>query len=453
MSRLVPALANRINASILHPVIIEAYPNRLLEVFEQARPYFQVWKEMENRTGISRPRLLGGFMQQALGAMSDMIPNLFTPRIIKRFSMLNAILPRDIVEDFAQDSNVIRIYPDTLKYAFAYPTVPQNGRFYYAKRNLHFTSTEWTKRLMGCDKANAQGYTGKGILVAVVDTGSSRVHEQMRGKVEFKTEIKVQHRDDNGHGTWCASCIAGHRTRDDGLSRVVGRNIYCEGMAPDAFIYAIKSLGYGIGCGSDSSIIKGIEDAVEAHAHVISMSLGGDVKAKRPEDDPFYKVIKKVSDSGIIPVIAAGNSGPKAGTVGTPGAMPDALTVAAYDPIKGVIADFSSRGPTPWGDIKPDVAAPGVNIDSATVGILDYAEDKMPNRYTPLSGTSMATPHVAGLVACMKQQMPELTTNEIKKMMAALGHEKTNIDGWGPITWQMWEEWLSTQYGIESKRW
>ncbi len=132
--------------------------------------------------------------------------------------------------------------------------------------------------------------------------------------------------------------------------------------------------------------------------------------------------------------------------------MPNALTVGAYDPITGGMATFSSRGPTSWGDIKPDLVAPGVSIDSGCVGVVDVEGDGEPNRFSPLSGTSMACPHVAGLLALMKQAMTKagltLTLEEVNNMMSSLGHDKNNTDGWGPLTWHLFEQWMSTQYSV-----
>jgi Subtilisin-like serine proteases len=189
------------------------------------------------------------------------------------------------------------------------------------------------------------------------------------------------------------------------------------------------------------------------------MSLGGPVEVTNQEDDPFYHVLKTAVELGVIPVVAAGNDGDEPMTINTPGWIEDALTVGSYDPITGEIAPYSSRGPTPDGRIKPDVIAPGGGypdhgINNAIVNLLDKAGDGLPNRFSPIQGTSMATPHVAGLVTLMYEAHQKLlgkplTVSEIKEMMMALGHEKTNDDGWGLITWQLYETWLETQYGVK----
>ena len=261
------------------------------------------------------------------------------------------------------------------------------------------------------------------------------------------------------HNTWCTACVGGKLTRADTISRLVGKDVMCEGMAPECTLYAIKVLGFVIGTGSDSAIIKGIEWALQEGVNVISMSLGGPVQTNKQEEDPFYSVMRKAVEQGVIPVIAAGNEGPEPQTIGTPGWLEDVLTVGAYDPITGEVANYSSRGPCPDGRIKPDVIAPGGGypdhgIENAIVNLLDKCGDGLPDRYSPIQGTSMATPHCSGLITLMYEAHNKLlgkplTVREIKTMMEKLGHSKTNDDGWGLISWRMYEDWLSTQYGVK----
>ncbi|HDN18289.1 MAG TPA: hypothetical protein ENF41_04430 [Candidatus Bathyarchaeota archaeon] len=423
---------------IATPVIIKSKPAKLTEIVEYIRPIsYEI-----------RPTIL---------QIRNIIPLGPIPmKILHRFEMVAAVLPREIIFDLAESPYVKKIYSDEPMYALQYPTVPKEGVYTMEhkirKKKLTFTSTYWTKKVIGADIANKKGFTGRGIKVSVVDTGVSRTHPQVR-RCEFYTTM-MQYRDENGHGTWCVSCVGGARGIDYYLSGKVGREVICEGMAPECELIAVKTLGYYIGTGLTSNIIEGIQLSLEKGADIISMSLGGKCEAEKPEDDAFYDVMTEVNKEGAIAVCAAGNEGPDPNTIGTPGAIPQVLTVGAYDPVTGEMAEFSSRGPTNWNDVKPDVVAPGVNIDSAIVGMLDTAGDGMVNRYSPISGTSMATPHVSGLVALMRQAHAEvlgklLTTCEIKEMMKQLGHEKNNDSGWGPITWQLYELWLSTEYGVE----
>lgn len=423
---------------VVSPIIIRSRPGRLQEVVEQIRPFVERVHELV-------PRIMA----------PEILP--FTPypmRVIPRFDMVASLLPREIIFALADGPYVEKIYHDAVQYALAYPIVPDEGVFRARHRVLDeivFTSTFWTRRLMGADTANRKGFFGDGVMVSVTDTGASRVHEMIR-RVRFETTMK-EHRDENGHGTWATSCVGGIRMRDDYLSQRAQTTVLCEGMAPRCELLAVKCLGHFVGMGATSQIIDAIDLSLQWGADIISMSLGGDVETENPQDDPYYEVFEEVLKEGIIPVVAAGNSGPGSVTVGTPGAMPQALTVGAYDPINGNIAPFSSRGPVPWGTVKPDCVAPGVNIDSGIVGVLDTSGDGVPSRYSPISGTSMATPAVAGTLALMRESMARtlgrrLETDEVKKMLASLGHEKSNQDGWGKIDFDMWLRWLSSEYGV-----
>jgi len=432
---------------VVAPVIVKTKRGRYMDVAQDIRPFVERTRDM-------LPSLI-----PRLGAPETAPFTPYPMKVIPRFNMVASLLPREIIYALAERRDVEKVFPDaivrTLAYS-AYPTVPAEGVFtapHRVTREITFTSSYWVKRAVGADVANAKGFTGRGILACTIDTGCSRVHEQTR-RVIFETTIIPQHRDENGHGTHVTSLIGGISGVDSYLSQRAGRTVVCEGMAPECGLLAVKSLGYVIGLGSTSNIIEALDISVQHGADVINMSLGGPSDTNTPQDDPYYDVFDEIVKYNVIPLVAAGNSGPEPGTVESPGAMPNCLTVGAYDPVKGEMADFSSRGPTRWGDVKPDVVAPGVNIDSATEGVCDTAGDGVPSRYSPLSGTSMATPVAAGLVALMRQCHRDvlgkmLTLAEVKEMMKQLGHAKTNTDGWGPITFQLYERWLSTQYGVE----
>jgi len=424
------------------PYIVKAKPGRLAEVLSVVREF-----AVFHRFMLERPLQL---------------PTKFMPfgalplRVIRRFNMVSAMLPREAAFYVAELRDVDRIYADRIMWAFQYPTVPPEGIFTISTKvrpEFHFTSTYWTKKVIGADIANQKGFTGRGIKASIVDTGASRTHEQIR-RAEFKSELAGQYMDENGHGSWCVACVGGAMARDEISSYRARKTVYCEGMAPECDLLAVKSLGYVVGCGSTSSILRGLEVSLDWGADVISMSLGGPVDFARPEDDAYFEPLETIKRQGIITVVAAGNEGPGPGTIGTPGCHDSVLTVGAYNPITGELADFSSRGPTPWGSIKPDCIAPGVNIDSACVGVLDYAGDHQENRYSAISGTSMATPHVAGLCVLMKQAKRrlvgrDLTLDEVKRMLAELGTPKNNEIGYGPINWSMFETWMETEYGVK----
>jgi len=434
-------LAEKIAYSrVISPVIIKAKQNKYHPVLQYL---------IENFTDFG-----GGILRRGGEKILDFIPQL---QGIKTFGLIAAILPREWIFDLADSSEVERIFPNTQKYAFSYPTVPKEGVFEYVRGAFRepksFTTTAWTRKLMGADIANSKGYTGTGIRAVVTDTGAAKRHPALRHVIQ-DTAMRQVH-DENGHGTHVTATVGGRRAMDSRLSRKIGRDIWTEGMAPNATLIAIKCLGYWIGTGFDSQILGALElSASKYQADVVSMSLGGTVREEKPEDDPFCGAVKELTEKGATVVIAAGNEGPDPTTIGTPGWCPDALTVAAFDPMKGDVAWFSSRGPTPDGRVKPDCIAPGVNIHAPIVGNLDKAGDNTRQNYSPLSGTSMATPHVSGLVVLMKQAYElnlgkRLTTQEIKAMLEELGHEKTTNDGWGTITWEKFETWMSTEHNVE----
>ena len=434
---------------VASPVIVKTKKGRLRDVFETVRPYVEQISSLMDRSEIRRifPRVQRAFTP-------DVTPFTSALRTIPRFNMLSGFLPREIIFAMADGRYVDKIYPDTPMHA-SFATVPDEGVFtapHRITKEIKFTTTLWTKQLIGADVANQKGFRGSGIKTAIADTGASRVHEQIRG-VQFASAMP-QVRDDNGHGTWCTTCVGGVRSVDEYLSRRSGATVECEGMAPECDLLAIKCLGFIIGIGSTSNIIEAISMSMDNEASIISMSLGGPAEATKAADDPYSEIMDKVLDAGVIPIVAAGNSGPEKGSIDSPGHLPQVLTVGAWDPIIGKIAEFSGRGPAKWGHTKPDVIAPGVNIDSGICAMLDTSGDGFPSRYSPISGTSMATPHVAGLVTLMCEAHrgvvgSDLTVDEIKDMMKALGRDKTNTYGWGPITWDIYEKWISSEYGVE----
>jgi subtilisin family serine protease len=163
---------------------------------------------------------------------------------------------------------------------------------------------------------------------------------------------------------------------------------------------------------------------------LVSNSWGDDAAfdTKDPQEEPFCKVVNAWVKLGMIPVFAAGNAGPEGGSVGLPAGCPQAVAVGATDS-SDRIASFSSRGPAKWktGElVKPEVSAPGVGVKSARPG----------GGYQSMSGTSMSTPHISGVLALILQANPALTVDgAVKSMLAGvtdLGPAgKDNSYGWG----------------------
>ncbi|MFI2423809.1 S8 family peptidase [Streptomyces sp. NPDC018955] len=257
---------------------------------------------------------------------------------------------------------------------------------------------------IGTPKAWAAGYDGKGVKIAVLDTGVDGTHPDLKGQVtESKNFTSAATAGDKvGHGTHVASIAAGTGAQSKGKYK---------GVAPGAKILNGKVLDDS-GFGDDSGILAGMEWAAAQGADVVNMSLGGMDTA---EVDPLEAAVNKLSaEKGVLFAIAAGNEGPQ--SVGSPGSADAALTVGAVDD-KDALADFSSTGPRVGdGAVKPDVTAPGVDITAASAKGNDIAKEvgESPAGYMTISGTSMATPHVAGAAAILKQQHPEWTYTELK---------------------------------------
>ncbi|GAA2048034.1 S8 family serine peptidase [Streptomyces cheonanensis] len=272
---------------------------------------------------------------------------------------------------------------------------------------------------IGAPEAWEAGYDGEGVTIAVLDTGVSEEHADLAGgKVtaaeNFSDAADAVDRD--GHGTHVASTAAGTGAHAGGTY---------TGVAPGADILNGKVLD-DYGSGWESDIIDGMTWAVEQGADIISMSLGG---SAGPAIDPMEDAVNQLSaGSDVLFVIAAGNSGPYAGTIDSPGTADAALTIGAVDK-SDQLADFSSVGPrTRDGALKPDVTAPGVDIAAAgapDAAIWSYG-DPVDDGYVAISGTSMATPHAAGAAALLKQRHPDWTGEQLK---AALTGSTTGGEG------------------------
>ncbi|MBI4377428.1 MAG: S8 family peptidase [Elusimicrobia bacterium] len=214
---------------------------------------------------------------------------------------------------------------------------------------------------------------GAGVRVAIVDTGVDWYHSDLQGRVDggfsaiSDSEKPESYLDDNGHGTHVAGTIGAARD---------GRGVV--GVAPKARLYAVKVLD-AEGSGTLSDVIKGVIWCANNGMHVANMSLG----APFPSDS-MEQAVKYAKARGVVIVAAAGNSGkPESGSsVGYPAAYPETIAVAASD-WDNQIADFSSRG------LEVKFIAPGKSILSTIIG----------DDLVPMSGTSMAAPHVTGLAA------------------------------------------------------
>ncbi|MFI6638751.1 S8 family peptidase [Streptomyces sp. NPDC050504] len=282
---------------------------------------------------------------------------------------------------------------------------------------------------IGAPAAWAKGFDGKGVRVAVLDTGVEENHPELKGRQEaernFSSAADLQ--DRNGHGTHVASIVAGTGEGSKGTYK---------GVAPGARILDGKVLNDN-GVGSDSGILAGIEWAAEQGADIVNLSLGA---PDTPDTDPLEAVIDRLSaERGILFAVSAGNSGARQGAIASPGSADAALTVGAVDGADA-IADFSSRGPRVGGGTpKPDLTAPGVDITAASAApgsVLAREFGEGPPGYLSISGTSMAAPHAAGAAALLKQRHPTWTRRELKAALIASaepGRAGAFADGGGRV--------------------
>ncbi|MFJ9036713.1 S8 family serine peptidase [Streptomyces sp. NPDC102406] len=261
---------------------------------------------------------------------------------------------------------------------------------------------------IGAPAAWKAGYDGTGVTVAVLDTGIDTTHPDLADRVVAERNFSDDQDtvDRNGHGTHVASTVAGSGAASAGTHR---------GVAPGARLLNGKVLDES-GSGYDSGIIAGLQWAVDQGAEVVNLSLGGE---DTEGTDPLEEAVQKLSaDTGTLFVVAAGNDGESgARTLGSPGTAPAALTVGAVDRAD-VPARFSSQGPTADGALKPDVTAPGTAIVAARAAE-GRQGDPVGERYTSMSGTSMATPHVAGAAAILAQRHPDWDAQELKAALTA----------------------------------
>jgi subtilisin family serine protease len=255
---------------------------------------------------------------------------------------------------------------------------------------------------IGAPMAWQAGYTGAGVTVAVLDTGVDVTHPDLTGRVTASRNFTDAPDGDRvGHGTHVASTIAGTGAASGGRYR---------GVAPGASVLDGKVCDDN-GC-LESAILAGMQwAAVDRHADVVNMSLGG---RDTPGVDAVEQAVNDLTAStGALFVVAAGNEGPDSGTLQSPGTADAALTVGAVDR-DDQLAGFSSRGPRLGdGGLKPDVTAPGVGIVAARARDA-WIGEPVGDDYLRESGTSMSTPHVAGAAALLAHQHPGWTATELK---------------------------------------
>ena len=296
------------------------------------------------------------------------------------------------------------------------------------------------------------GYTGEGISIAIIDTGIDPLHVGLNDfdddpttndpkVVAFYDALddsgddgsgETEPYDDQGHGSHCAGISAGTGAVDE--SPLSDGSTPYRGVAPGAWLVGVKVLDGG-GSGSFEEVMRGMEwtidNKIKYNIRAASMSLGGAwlFELTQEQEERVTHLANEMVAAGISLMIAAGNSA-SYGTIGTPGAAKDVITVGATEDGKDLAA-YSSKGPTHEGQIKPNVAA----IGSAVMSV----EANSGNAYASYSGTSMATPMVAGMAALLLQANPDLQPLMVRTILESTSEFKwlshpvrpNNDYGWG----------------------
>ena len=269
--------------------------------------------------------------------------------------------------------------------------------------------------------------TGRGIGVAVLDTGCFP-HEDYQARIAAFFDMVRRRRlpyDDNGHGTHVCGIIAGNGSASKG-------RFY--GIAPGCHLIPVKVLDKR-GGGYVSDVLAGLHLILQQrdrfNIRIVNVSVGSFSGRNMSETSALVRGVEEIWDAGFVVVVAAGNMGPKRGTITTPGISRKVITVGCSDDDRVVnvmgsrMSDYSGRGPTRSCICKPDIVAPGAAITSC---------DNQSGCYTVKSGTSMATPYVSGAIALLLEQNPEMSNRDVKLLLREravdLGLPR-NQQGWG----------------------
>ena len=268
---------------------------------------------------------------------------------------------------------------------------------------------------------NQYGLTGRGVSVAVLDTGITP-HVDFDGRIAVFLDLisgRVRPYDDNGHGSHVAGLIGGSGKASGGRY---------QGMAPECSFIVLKILDHQ-GNGRKQDVLKAIawvrKMRVRYNIRILNISVGT-TEQEKTLHDLLIEAVDEAWDDGLVVVTAAGNLGPGSGTVTAPGSSRKVITVGSSDLLTGM-GGISGCGPTRDCVCKPDLVAPGKDIISCAHGISR-------REYAKKSGTSMSTPQISGAIALALQKAPYLTNVQIKMLLRdsvrdlGLPHKR---QGWG----------------------
>lgn len=284
------------------------------------------------------------------------------------------------------------------------------------------------RQLLNVDQLHRQGFTGRGIHAAILDTGAGPHPDYEKRLVLFRDFLNHQREnyDDASHGSHVTGILGGDGTLSGGEFR---------GIAPECGLIHLKVLDHQ-GNGKMGDVIRALEWILDNYEHyhirVLNISVG---TPKDDQDDgarQLLELVERVWDAGVVVVVAAGNMGPGRSTITVPGSSRKVITVGSSDDfVSGrgrARLNYSGRGPTAECICKPDLVAPGSNICSCR------SIKGRPPGYCYKSGTSMATPVISGIIALLLQKRPYLSNVEVKMLLKQscrdLGFPR-EFQGWG----------------------
>jgi hypothetical protein len=292
------------------------------------------------------------------------------------------------------------------------------------------TSVGWNVSRVRADEVwHALSISGTGAVVASIDTGVDWLHPALRESYRgYNPHGPAEHVHNwfDATGAGALYPVDGHGHGSHTLGTMVGQGGI--GVAPGARWIAVRMLN-NHGYGYDSWIHAGFqwvlapEDDPSRAPDVINCSWG----SENAYLTTFQEDLRALRAAGVLPVFASGNDGPGRGSMDSPASLPEAFAVGAVDNY-GDVAGFSGRGPSPWGEIRPHVVAPGVHVSSSTPG----------GAYEMKQGTSMAAPHASGIAAMLRSVSPTLsitkTVHLITSTAVGMGEQIPNNDsGWGRV--------------------
>jgi len=349
------------------------------------------------------------------------------------------------------DGFAATLTPSALKALAASPdvraiTLDRAGQFTGDSTSSTTTLSSPFTDVTGAKRVWADGFTGQGIGVAVLDTGTSEVND-LKGRIVHGPDLSGEMRlvDTFGHGTVMSGIIAGDGADSGGLR---------TGVAPKAHIVSVKVAGAN-GAVDVSTVLQGLHwiSAYKDQFNIKVLNLSyGTRSTQSPSSDPLNYAVQRLWKQGITVVVSAGNDGPNATTILKPGDDPLVITAGAYDDNgdwfkkNDVVPKWASRGPTAQGLHKPDVVAPGRTLVAtrsfgSTVEVHN-PDALIPSSYIKGSGSSQATAVTSGLAALILQAHPDWTPDQVKRALVSTA---------GPISGAGWAKRVDVREAIKAK--